>query len=373
MPWEPGGKLPRARSGTVWRHEVFGGVYDLSKIRDVLVKKYGQDDPEAPTRGQSALFACTVDADGYLVEESAVLSACAWAIGQIVRGKSTLTGFREDAMDYAEGLQKLTGVTKILADSIRNAVPDAVSGGVTAAVTAALGPVGGPLAAAGGAMAGSLAGKLAKSAVGTKGDEQTKTEADGESRPRPRLDQAPLTGSDLHRFTVELAGRLGVTNELHPQNIRVSSYEISVSRADEPPEQQTFLNSYIADDLALISAALDRGNAGTALGPVTLPAGKLITGYPGTGYVAWATVDPVPDSGPVWAALSELHPGTGLIPILLDGHVGNTRRPLDLFKPEDPRDGCRRIIIMLSTPSARPGDHPALPELTGCSTGPATD
>ena len=116
---------------------MFGGVYDLSKIRDVLVKKYGQDEPEAPTRGQSALFACTVDADGYLVEESAVLSACAWAIGQIVRGKSTLTGFREDALDYAEGLQKLTGVTKILADSIRNAVPDAVSGGVTAAVTVA--------------------------------------------------------------------------------------------------------------------------------------------------------------------------------------------------------------------------------------------
>jgi hypothetical protein len=56
-----------------------------------------------------------------------------------------------------------------------------------------------------------------------------------------------------------------VTNDLHPQNIRVSSYEISISRANEPPEQQTFLNSYVVDDLALISAALDRGNAGIAL------------------------------------------------------------------------------------------------------------
>ncbi len=258
---EPDGKLPPATSGKVWRHEVFGGVYDLSKIRDVLVNKYGQDDPEAPTRGQSALFACTVDADGYFVQESAVLSACAWAIGQIIQGKPILTGFREDALNYAEDLRKLTGVTRILADSIRNAVPDAVSGGVTAAVTMALGAVGGPLAAAGGAMAGSVAGKLAKSAVGAKGDEQTKT--DGESR--PRLDQAPLTGSDLHRFKAELAGRLGVRNELHPQNIRVSSYEISVSRADEPPGQQTFFNSYVANDLALISGALDRGNAGSAL------------------------------------------------------------------------------------------------------------
>ena len=265
MPWEPGGKLPRARPGTVWRHEVFGGVYDLSKIRDVLVNSYGQDDPEAPTRGQSALFGCTVDADGYLVEESAVLSACAWAIGRIVQGKPTLTGFHDDALDYAEDLRKLTGVTKILAESIRNAVPGAVSAGVTTAVTTALAAVGGPLAAAGGAMAGSLAGKLAKSAVGTKADEQAKTEANGESCPRAYLDKAPLTGGDLRRFTVQLAGRLGVTNELHPQNIRVNSYEISVSRADEPSEQQTFLNSYIVDDLALIAVALDRRNAGDAL------------------------------------------------------------------------------------------------------------
>jgi AAA domain-containing protein len=265
MPWEPDGKLPPARSGTVWRHEVFGGVYDLRKIRDVLVKKYGQDDPEAPTRGQSALFACTVDADGYLLEESAVLSACAWAVGRLAQGKPIMSGFSEDALDYADDLHKLTGVTRILADSIRNAVPDAVSAGVTAAVTTALGAVGGPFAAAGGAMTGSMAGKLAKSAVGTKTDGQQKTEADRGSRSRPRLDQAPLTGSDLRRFTVQLAGRLGVTNELHPQNIRVNSYEISVTRADEPSEQATFLNSYIAADLALIAAALGRGNTGAAL------------------------------------------------------------------------------------------------------------
>jgi hypothetical protein len=56
-----------------------------------------------------------------------------------------------------------------------------------------------------------------------------------------------------------------VTKDLHLQNIRVSSYEISASRADEPPEQQTFLNSYIADDLALMSVALKRGNVGAAL------------------------------------------------------------------------------------------------------------
>jgi hypothetical protein len=47
-PWEPARKR-RPEPGKVWRHEVFGGVYDLSKVRDVLVQKYGQDDPEAPS------------------------------------------------------------------------------------------------------------------------------------------------------------------------------------------------------------------------------------------------------------------------------------------------------------------------------------
>lgn len=109
-----------------------------------------------------------VDADGYLVEESAVLSACAWAVGRLAQGKPIMTGFSEDALDYADDLHKLTGVTRILADSIRNAVPDAVSAGVTAAVTTALGAVGGPFAAAGGAMAGSMAGKLANQPSGRR-------------------------------------------------------------------------------------------------------------------------------------------------------------------------------------------------------------
>jgi hypothetical protein len=258
MPWEA---APKARPGKVWRHEVFAGVYDLSKVRDVLIKKYDEDDPEAaPARGQSALFACTIDADGYLVPESGVVSACAWAIGQVERGKPTLTGFRGDAEAFTEELRKRTGVGKLLADSIRNAAPDAVAGGVTAAVTAALAPTG-PLAPAVGAMAGSLAGKLTKSAVGAKDD----APAAGPASHTTHLDQAPLTGVDLFRFTENLASRLGVTKVLDPRNIRVNSYQINEARAGEPPDQPTFLNGYIVDDLALVSNALNRGDAGTAL------------------------------------------------------------------------------------------------------------
>lgn len=80
------------------------------------------------------------------------------------------------------------------------------------------------------------------------------------------------------------------------------------------------------------------------LGPVALPAGRLITGYDGTDHVAWATVDPVPGSGRVWAALSGLHPQTGLMPIQLDSLDEDAGRPWDsgsFLEPQDPREADR--------------------------------
>jgi Domain of unknown function (DUF4253) len=67
------------------------------------------------------------------------------------------------------------------------------------------------------------------------------------------------------------------------------------------------------------------------IGPVDLPAGRLITGY--GDHVAWATADPVPGSGRVWAALSTLHPQTGLVPIQLDDG--------GFIEAEDPREADR--------------------------------
>jgi hypothetical protein len=84
------------------------------------------------------------------------------------------------------------------------------------------------------------------------------------------------------------------------------------------------------------------------IGPVSLPPGRLIRGS--DHHVAWATVDLVPRSGQVWAALAELHPHTGLVPIQLDGLLGglphdgrpdDALRPWDsgeFIPPQDPRD-----------------------------------
>jgi hypothetical protein len=90
------------------------------------------------------------------------------------------------------------------------------------------------------------------------------------------------------------------------------------------------------------------------VGPVALPTGKLVTGNSGLDHIAWVTVDPVPESGRVWAALSELNPQTGLVPVQLDGMrvdslfpsdrqglPGDALRPWDngeFHMPQDPRE-----------------------------------
>jgi hypothetical protein len=82
------------------------------------VQRYGADDEpdneqKEPVSGQSALFACTVDADGVLLEGSAVLSAWAWATRRAMNShgpaKTWLTGFEQDALNYGDELGKLAG------------------------------------------------------------------------------------------------------------------------------------------------------------------------------------------------------------------------------------------------------------------------
>jgi Domain of unknown function (DUF4253) len=82
------------------------------------------------------------------------------------------------------------------------------------------------------------------------------------------------------------------------------------------------------------------------LGSVTLPRGKLITADYGEGDpVAWATVDPVPEPGRVWAALSDAYPQTGLVPILLDSLDGDGKRPWDRGEFGAPADMSRLDLL----------------------------
>jgi hypothetical protein len=52
------------------------------------------------------------------------------------------------------------------------------------------------------------------------------------------------------------------------------------------------------------------------LGAIQLPAGRQISGRE-SDPLLWAAATAVPDAGPLWQAVSDLHPETGLVPILL--------------------------------------------------------
>jgi hypothetical protein len=75
------------------------------------------------------------------------------------------------------------------------------------------------------------------------------------------------------------------------------------------------------------------------IGAIRLPAGRRVRGRDGQGEpVAWATAEPVPDAGRVWAALSEAHAQSGLVPVLLAGLDGDPERPWDTQEFRDPDD-----------------------------------
>jgi hypothetical protein len=75
------------------------------------------------------------------------------------------------------------------------------------------------------------------------------------------------------------------------------------------------------------------------IGSVRLPAGRRIrAGHGSGGPVAWATTEPVPGAGRVWAALSDEHAQSGLVPVLLSGIGGDPERPWDAQEFRDPDD-----------------------------------
>ena len=82
------------------------------------------------------------------------------------------------------------------------------------------------------------------------------------------------------------------------------------------------------------------GDGELQIGSVRLPAGRRISaGHGSGGPVAWATTGPLPDAGRVWAALSQAHAQSGLVPFLLSGIVpGSTERPWDNQEFRDPDD-----------------------------------
>ena len=204
LPWEEGSRFGARKPavGTVWRHQVFGGLFELATLRAVLAGLYGGDDADGEpggaggdavpgaTQGQSALFACTVDASGALIGQTTI-SECAWALGRA-----------------------------------------AANGGAPAAWLTSSPP--------------------GKATTGSGLN-------DFDSGPPGR----PLTTAGLRRFTAALAEHLAVTTLLAPAGLRVRSYQVpagATGHGGDPAAR--VLSSWFTDDLARVAGALSGRGAG---------------------------------------------------------------------------------------------------------------
>ncbi|WP_033260730.1 DEAD/DEAH box helicase [Amycolatopsis vancoresmycina] len=283
-PWSENHPL-RARplpTALAWQFTVYGGLYELTAIRDTLARAFGDDTTPADGRssGQAALFAFTVDADGFLVEGSGILSACAWALGRLSRegpDADWLDGFEAEERGFADGLDRLAPPSReprsgstagkamhALGEHAKEAAREAAGAGAKAtgaavttaaatAVTSVAGPVVGGIA---GAVAGTFAAKLL-----TPKKRAGEPAAEPGPGARPRFD---LTADAVHEFTAELASALGVDGALDPRGIRVQCTKVRVRDAADARDS-TFLNSFYVPDLAKIAKAVRTGDLGTGL------------------------------------------------------------------------------------------------------------
>jgi hypothetical protein len=265
-PWEKGHpllavRLPKDRT---WQFTVYGGRYDIGAARAELVRVFGADSKPDDGRsgGDTALFAFTLDAEGRMLPDTAVLSSCAWAVGRLrSRGPDEptwLDGFDDEEQAFSDAFTRLAPPKPQtaghgLADHARGAVREAV----TAAAQEAGAAVGTMTATAVGSVAGSVVGGIAGKAAGAFVGKVLTPPGRGAapSATEPRL---WITGRSLHEFVSELATALGVDTALSPAGVRVECRVVSVRGGDEA--EPAFLNSFIAGDLAKIETA-DRGAA----------------------------------------------------------------------------------------------------------------
>jgi hypothetical protein len=211
LPWEDGHRLRsvRLKPDQVWRHVVYGGVFSLDRVHDVLEDVFGKDEEnfDPPRRGESALFALTVTGEGRVLLGSEVFSSCAWAVGRA----------RSPGPSHPDWLQGFDMVANELGLSFQR-------------IAAAL-----------------------------DDDEQAAgLQAQG------HLVGRPIRFEDLERLVEVVAEQFGVSQLLKPVGSRVQSFPIAVKRQFDADGQE-FLNSFITDDLDRVGDVVRRGDYGTAL------------------------------------------------------------------------------------------------------------
>lgn len=326
LPWAPDHPETGARRapyGRMWRHEVYCGVFDLDLLRQAMIAVLpaGTDpDPGVPQAelvlsGQSAMLALVLDDEGRPLEDTSVISACAWATGRLFDpGPSApgwLDGFEELDDAFGEAIDALTataipyGPTAPAAATASGRRPDPEGGPGTSVGGGGGGGGGGGswqrllaeiLGGAAVGAVGALFGEVAGAAVQGAAEPLVRRAADWAAARRPAEEQVrsgrsdgtrgvpegssadgpdmateadngagagarALGFADLVALTAQVADLCGVRDHLRPQVVRVRSR--LVHRPRDPQAKVAaaapFLNSLLPPDLARVSAAIGKG------------------------------------------------------------------------------------------------------------------
>ncbi|MFE3545674.1 DEAD/DEAH box helicase [Nocardia sp. NPDC059177] len=250
-PWEDGATLPALRAGRGWQFVVYGGLFEIGRAREALVRAFGDDrlEPDARRTGTTAAFAVTVTADGTVACGSATLSSLAWAVNRLREpgpaDPGWAEGFDHDSAAFTAAFDTLTRETAATPEADQQVTRwlDVAGRGVGASLIAA---------GADGVISPGLAGMSALAFAQRVRPEDTE---DAVWPPR-------VTGRDLQTFTGELCSALGIRSELRAGGVRVACLQVATRDADTVEDR---LNSGLDSDLGALAEAVERGDIGAAL------------------------------------------------------------------------------------------------------------
>jgi hypothetical protein len=279
LPWQPShpryGEPPRPGTyGSIWRHTVYGGIFDFAAVRTALAHRLRYTESEdfggRLDDAQSALFAFTVSERGILLDNSMAFSSCAWATGRLYRpgagAPGWLDGFEEMTSDcealFSELLtrhMRYLPVTK--GPGWREAVTDILgpaAAGAVSSVISAMAPALGGVAVAGalGGVVGSLLQRAAQPPTESASPEQ-----------QPVPEGPGLVLPDVIAFAAHVADRFGLPSGLARHlELRITSAPVPLFKDGSPPDPEPiFLSSPVAPDLKRVADSVASGDVGPAL------------------------------------------------------------------------------------------------------------
>jgi hypothetical protein len=207
LPWEAGHPLRNLelRDNQVWRHTIYGGLFDLGKVRDQLEDAFGKDQESFDARrpGITALFAISFTDEGRPLLAAVEFASCAWATGRLIDPGPAQTKWL-DGFEEAEALCR----ARFLA------------------------------------------------AVEPAEDDHRAAEL----RARGHEVGSPVDIRTLCTLIESVTGSFNVQDVLDPSGIRVKSVMIGRKR-EFSTDGSEFLNSFFADDLAKVAGAASQGAA----------------------------------------------------------------------------------------------------------------